>query len=843
MVFGDQRAAAFGVLSDMVLDELRYALRNLRKSPVFTAVAVGSLALGIGANTAIFSLLDQVLLRALPVKNPQELVRMYPGEGPFSGSQRCNRDCISYPAYRDLRDRNQVFSGILARWPLALSFTASERTERVHGELVSGNYFDVLGVGPAIGRMFTQNDDVRVNGHPLVILSYGFWQSRFAGDPSVLNRSVRVNGQPMTIVGVTQRGFLGVEVGKALDIFVPMMMKPVMTPTWNDLENRRSQWTYSIARLKPGVTREQAGAAMQVLWKQILESELSVYPDSTDAFRQRYVKKPLIVEDVSRGQSSLRQQFSRPLAVLMGMVGLVLLIACGNVANLLLARAAARQKEIAVRLALGAGRGRVIRQLLVESTTLALAGGIAGLVIAYWSGRVLLKFLPASGASEALSTAPDLRVLFFALGLSLLTGMLFGLAPALQSTRPAISSALKDQASSVSASAGQARLRMTLVAGQIALSLVLLVGAGLFARSLYKLKDVDPGFRADHLVSFSIDASLNGYSQQRMQQLFERLEDSTAAIPGVRAVTSVEIAPLSGDANQSTVRVEGYEPKPGENMSPHTNWIGPGYFSAMGIPLIAGREFTRRDAFKAPPVAVINETMARYFFGKENPLGRHAGFGKDLNIEIVGVVRDGKYRTLREETKRTMYLPWMQDSTIEDMTFFVRAAGDEKSLGGALRGAVAALDPNLPVYGLKTMQTEIDDSIYIDRMIAALSSFFGGLATLLAAIGLYGVMAYSVARRTREIGVRMALGAERGHVVWLVMREVTLLAGIGIAVALPVAYGLGRAVNSQLYGVQPADFGVLAGGTVLLALVAAMAGYVPARRASRVDPLVALRYE
>jgi hypothetical protein len=643
----------------MILDEIRYALRNLRKSPVFTLVAVGSLALGIGANTAIFSLLDQVLLRALPVKNPQELVRMYPGEGPFSGSQRCNRDCISYPTYRDLRDHgtvsNGVFSGVLARWPLALSFTASERTERVAGELVSGNYFDVLGVRPAIGRMFTQNDDVRVNGHPLVILSYGFWQSRFAGDPSVLNRSVRVNGQPMTIVGVTQRGFQGVEVGKALDIFVPMMMKPVMTPTWNDLENRRSLWTYSIARLKPGVTREQASAAMQVLWKQILESELSVYPDSTDAFRQRYVKKPLIVEDVSRGQSRLREQFSKPLAVLMGMVGLVLLIACGNVANLLLARA--------------------------------------------------------------------------------------------------------------------------------------------------------------------------------------------AAIPGVRTIASAEIAPLSGDANQSTVRVEGYEPKPGENMNPHTNWIGPGYFSAMGIPLIAGREFTRRDAFKAPPVALINETMARYFFGKENPLGRHAGFGKDLNIEIVGVVRDGKYRTLREETKRTMYLPWMQDSTIEDMTFFVRAADDEKSLGGALRGAVAALDPNLPVYGLKTMQAEIDDSIYIDRMIAALSSFFGGLATLLAAIGLYGVMAYSVARRTREIGLRMALGAERGHVVWLVMREVTLLAGIGIAVALPVAYGLGRAVNSQLYGVQPADFGVLAGGTVLLALVAGVAGYVPARRASRVDPLVALRYE
>jgi predicted permease len=829
----------------MILDVIRYALRNLRKTPVFTAVAVGSLALGIGANTAIFSLLDQVLLRALPVKNPQELVKVYVGKGPFSGSSRCDGACVSYPQYRDFRDRTQVFSGILARWPQSLSFTAGDRTERVAGELASGNYFDVLGVRPAIGRTFTPDDDVRVNGHPLVILSYAFWQKRFAGDPSILNRSVRVNAQPMTVIGVAQRGFQGVEVGRPVDIFVPMMMKPLMTPTWNDLENRQSLWTYAIARLKPGVSREQALASTQVLGRQILESEVTLYPNQNDSFRQRYVQKPIVVEDVSRGQSDLRQQFSKPLMVLMAMVGLVMLIACANVANLLLARAAARQKEIAVRLALGAGRARVMRQLLVESTTLALAGGAAGLAIAYWGGRVLLRFLPESGGNPMLSTSPDVRVLLFTLGLSLLTGILFGLAPALQSTRPAISPALKDQASNVSASAGQARLRMTLVAGQIALSLVLLVGAGLFARSLYKLKDVDPGFRTDHLLSFTIDASLNGYSEPQMQVLFKRLEDSLAQIPGVRAVGSVEIPPLSGDGSTNTVRVEGYVPKPQEDMNPYSNWIGPGYFSTMGIALIAGREFTRRDDATAPPVAVINESMARYFFGQKNAIGLHLGMGRGgkLGIEIVGVVRDGKYRNLREQPERTVYFPWTQDPGIQDVTFFARGAGDAAALGGELRGAVAALDPNLPVYGLKTMQTEIDDSIYIDRMIAALSSFFGGLATLLAAIGLYGVMAYSVARRTREIGLRMALGAERGHVVWLVMREVTLLAGIGVAVALPIAYGLGRAVNSQLYGVQPADFAVLAGGTLLLSLVAGVAGYVPARRASRVDPLVALRYE
>lgn len=829
----------------MRLDDLRYALRNLRRTPVFTTVAVLSLALGIGANTAIFSLLDQVLLRLLPVKNPQELVQVYIGPGPFSGSSRGNRDNVSYPLYRDLRDRNQVFSGILARWPLALSFTGGDRTERVNGELVSGNYFEVLGVGAALGRVFTQDDDRIPNGHPLVVLTYGFWQRRFGGNPGVLNHTVRVNGHPMTVIGVAQRRFQGIEVGKPRDIMVPMRMKPPMTPTWDDLENRRSIWTYAIARLKPGVTRQQAEVAMQVVYRPILEMEAPLFPDASESFRKRYVEKKLIVVDASKGQSELRKRFSTPLDVLMAMVGFVLLIACANVANLLLARAAARQKEIAIRLALGAGRGRVIRQLLVESTVLALAGGAAGLLLASWSGQVLLRFLPGDGAAQALSTAPDLRVLGFAMGLSLVTGVLFGLVPALQATRPAIAPALKDQASNVSAGAGQVRLRMALVSAQVALSLVLLIGAGLFARSLYNLKDVDPGFRAANLMSFSINPSLNGYTQPQMQQLFARLEDSLAQLPGSRAVASAEITPLSGDSTQSTVRVEGYQPKPEEDMNPYVNWVGPGYFSTMGIALIGGREFTRRDGPASPKVAVINESMARYFFGRENPVGRHFGFARNNtpDIEIVGVVRDGKYESLREKVKRTVYIPWTQHPTIEDMSFFVRTTEKSAALAGALRGAVANLDGNLPVYNLKSIEAQIDESIYVDRMIAALSSFFGALATLLAAIGLYGVMAYNVARRTREIGVRMALGAARGNVLWLVMKEVALLAGAGIAVALPAAYGLGRTISSQLYGVAPADLGVLVGGTLVLATVAGLAGYVPALRATRVDPLVALRYE
>ncbi|MBZ5606330.1 MAG: ABC transporter permease, partial [Acidobacteriia bacterium] len=649
-------------------DDLRYAFRNLRRTPVFTAVAVLSLALGIGANTAIFTLLDQVLLRALPVKNPWELVKLYSAPGPFNGSQRCSGDCISYPAYRELRDGNQVFTGILARYPVALSFTDGDRTERVEGELVSGNYFEVLGVQSAIGRTFTQDDDRQVNGHPLVVLTYDFWQRRFGGDPTVLNRRIRVNGQPMTVVGVSQRGFQGVEVGKQLDVMVPMMMKPLMTPTWNELDVRRSIWLYSMARLKPGVSLAQASASLQPLWHTILEADLATNANANDTFRARYRAKQILVEDASKGRSQLRRQFSTPLLVLMAMVGFVLLIACANVANLLLARAAARQKEIAVRLALGASRMRVIRQLLVESTALSLTGGVAGLLVAWWSGNVLLRFLPQEGSTQVLASAPDLRVLGFALGVSILTGLLFGLAPALQSTRPAIAPTLKEQTANVAA--GSAKLRMTLVASQVALSLVLLVGAGLFAKSLYKLQEVDPGFRTSNLIEFSVAPSLNGYTQPRMKQFFERLEDSLKQIPGVTAVAVAEVAPLSGNDSYSTVLVEGYTRKPDENMNPAQNWVNPGYFGAIGTPLIAGREFTRQDGAGAPKVAVINEKMVKYFFGKENPLGRHIGFGrsKTTDIEIVGVARDSKYETLREEAPREVYLPVDQDDAIESVT-------------------------------------------------------------------------------------------------------------------------------------------------------------------------------
>jgi predicted permease len=827
-----------------LLQEIRFTLRTLRKGPVFTFVAILSLALGIGANTAIFSLMDQVLLRALPVQHPEQLV-MLDQPGPQNGSI-FGENAFSYPMYRDFRDHNSVFSGLLARFPISMSVAYHDQTDRAEGELVSGNYFEVLGVRALLGRTFTRDDDRTPGGHPVAFLSYGYWKRRFGGDRSVLSQTLLLNGHPMTVVGIGRPGFKGVEVGRATDVMVPIMMKAEMTPAWNDMENRRSWWLNIIARLKPGVAVEQAGAGLNVLFHQINAQELQEMPDATPRFRERFLKKNLELIPAATGRSRLREKFSTPLVVLMCMVGLVLLIACANVANLLVARAAARQKEIAIRLALGAGRRNVIRQLLVESLLLAAFGGAAGLLVAAWAGDVLLHFVPSDAAVRSFSTAPDARVLAFNFAISIVAGLVFGLVPALQTTRPSLSSTLKDQAGSISGSTSHVRFRKTLVVAQIALSMLLLVGAGLFARSLYNLKNLDPGFRAENLMTFSVDPSLNGYSPQRTQEIYRRLQEEIATLPGVRAVSMAEVAALTGDSNISTVAVEGYKSKEGEDMNPNMNWVGPGYFATMGIPLMAGREFTTKDVLGAPKVGIINEKMAHYFFGNRNPIGRHFGLGdaNNLEIEIVGVVKDMKAnRTLREETPRFDYVPYMQDKSATEITFYVRTAQAPEQMGNTLRRAVQQIDSSLPIADMKTMQVQVDQSLFSERLIAMLSAFFGLLATLLAAIGLYGVMAYTVARRTREIGIRMALGADRGKVIWLVMRDVALMAVMGIGIGLPAAWGLSQFIRAQLFGLEPHDAATLAAATTILAGVSLVAGYIPAARATRVDPLVALRYE
>lgn len=823
--------------------DLKHALRVLRKNPAFTTVVVLTLGLGIGANASIFSLMDQVLLRSLPVRNPGELVQL-DGPGAFRG-RTFNAQTFSYPMYKDFRDRNEVFTGVLGRFPTAMTVVWNGQSERASGELVSGNFFEVLGVRPEVGRLFNEADDRTPGAHPVAVLSHGFWSRRFGADPSVLNQTLVVNGHALTIVGVSARGFNGLQIGSNADVMVPLMMKAQMTPTWNDLDNRGSRWLTVMARLKSGITAEQAEVQMNVIYRQINEQEIAAMSNVAESFRKRFVEKHLEVLPGGRGLSDLRSEFSTALIVLMWMVGVVLLIACANVANLLLARTASRQKEIAVRLALGASRWRIVRHHLVESLTLACLGAGVGLVLATWTGSLLLATLPGSESARALSATPDSRVVLFALALAVLTALVFGIVPALQATRPAAAAVLKDEAGSVAGGGAQARVRRGLVVGQVAMSMLLLAGAGLFARSLYNLRSVDPGFNVDQLLAFSIDPSLNGYPQARIQQLFEAMQNELSTIPGVRNVSVSEIGALSGNSWRMTIRVDGYQQKEGEDMNPGVDSVGPRYFSTMGIPLAAGREFSEKDVLGAPRVAIVNETLARYFFGDTNPIGRRFGIGggKPTDIEIVGVAKDVRTEELREAAPRFVYLPYRQNDALTSVTFYVRTAADTPATSAAIRQTVQRLDPNLPIYAMRAMEAQVAESLFVERMIAALSVAFGTLATVLAAIGLYGVMSYAVARRTREIGIRMALGAERGRVRWLVLKEVLLLAAIGVALGFGAALYATRRIEAQLFGITPNDPATLAAAIGLLILVALVAGWIPARRATNIDPMLALRAE
>jgi predicted permease len=830
--------------------EFRYALRGFRKSPVLAGAALLSLALGIGANTAIFSLTDQVLLRSLPVKDPGHLV-LFSAEGRKSGFVETNYDdqyAFSYPMYCDFRDRAPALAGVVARFPMRLSMSSGDRTELVQGDLVSGTYFGVLGVGTVLGRPLTPADDRPGSPNEVVVLSYNVWKTRFAMAPSVLNQTLRLNGRTMTIVGVAQPGFKGAAAGESADLFVPITLQPRLTQMFDGLPNRRGYWLNIFARLKPGVPRQQAESALNVFWRPILEEEARNTPRASQKYRAQFAARHLTLMPGARGISAVRDQASGPLVVLMSMAGLLLLIACANIANLLIARAAGRQKEIAIRLAIGAGRGRLLRQLLTEGVSLSLAGGLLGILAAYWTGDLLLGFLPAAPSMRGLTAQPDTRVLLFALALSIVTGVVFGLAPAWETFRTNVAATLKEQAAGAMGSAAQVRFRKALVIAQVGLSLVLLIGAGLFARSLFNLKQIDPGFRPDHLIAFAVQPSLNGYDQARTLSLYDRLQDDIAALPQARGVALAEIALLSGDIDMSGIMVPGYEPKEGERMSVRENFVGPNYFSSMGIPLVMGREITRQDGPNAPKVAVINEQFARKYFGAQNPIGRRFHFQltakkDDPGIEVAGVVRDSKHADLREDPEAFAYYPYVQHESIMRMNIYVRTSQDPSALGNSLRAAVRRADPDLPVFDMKTIDQQIDEDVFAERLVAMLSTFFGALATLLAAIGLYGVMAYTVSRRTREIGLRMALGAARREVLRMVMREVGLLALLGVAIALPTAFALSRLVQAQLYNVKGNDPAIFAIASVLIAAVAAAAGLVPAIRATRIDPMMALRNE
>lgn len=830
-----------------ILADLRFSFRAIRRSPLFASIAILSLALGIGANTAIFTLLDQVLLRALPVQNPDEMVMLY--QSGFHNGNNSGARMHSYPMYQDFQTKAQPLAEVLCRRDVSTAIAIDNQTERVNAEVVSGNYFTMLGVKPALGRVFNSNEDDRTfMGHPSVVLSYDYWVNRFNADPNVIGRKVQVNNYPMTIVGVSAAGFSGLDPAFSPSIRIPILMKDAVMPDFSvNLANRRSRWVQVFARLKPGYTVESAAAPLQGLFHQLREYE-STLPEAskwTPYMRDQFLKGTLHVERAATGYSQLRNSFSTALVVLMIMVGLVLMIACANVANLLIARAFARQKEIAVRLSIGATRGQLVRQLLVESMILSVIGGVAGVVLSVALTRALLALMPAGGTPLLIQPTPDARILGFTVVVTFLTGILFGLVPALRASRPDLWSTLKDTVGAVSGSAGSLFLRKGLVTAQVALSFLLLFGAGLFVRSLQNLKESNTGFQQmGNLVTFQLAPPLAGYDAPRTTQFFNQLVTELRAIPGVTNAAVARVPLLNGSEWDSSIRVQGYDAKEGEDMQAYMNSLTPGYFDTMGIRLVEGRDFRTSDQMQTPRVAIVNRKFADYYFGGKSPVGHYLGRGGPgavgYDVEIVGMVEDSMYEGPREGIHKQVFVPHYGKTSA---AVYVRAAANTAQIFSQVRETVKRLDSRLPIYDLKTLESQFDEILLTERLIALLSAGFGLLATMLAAIGLYGVMAFVVTRRTKEMGVRMALGAKQSEVVWLVMKEVLLLLVLGLAIGLPSAALLGKYIASQLYGIQPGD-PVVAGITMfVLIAVASLAGLIPARRASRIDPILALRYE
>ena len=830
--------------------DVRYGLRMLGKNPGFTLIAILTLALGIGANTAIFSLLNQVLLRRLPVRNPGELV-VLKSPGPKRGhvwSDGDDSEVFSYPLYKGLAKNTAVLDGVFARYQFAASIASHGQTERGSGELVTGNYFDVLGVRPTLGRVLSPADDDVQGAHPVVVLSHSYWMRHFGGDAGVLNQAILVNNTEMTIVGVAQAGFSGIQVGQTPDIFVPSTMKGQMTPIRNGLDDWNDSFLAVLARRKPGVSMEQAQAGINVDYPGLLEQQAAMLKFRKGGKDEKeFLIKKIVLSPGAQGRTTVQRDSGPALMALFAMVALVLLIACTNLANLLLAKAAARQREFAIRSALGASPGRMMQQLLVESFLCALGGGGLGLILGTWIMNILTQAVVSEAGVQGITAHVDGTVLGFAAAATVVSALLFGLIPAWRATRAGVSQMLKDQGSTTSAGPGHVRFRKYLVAGQVAFTLLLLTGGALFARTLWNLRKQNLGLSTENLITFSISPQLSGYDEARTVALVDQLRERLAVLPGVLGVGSSQIPILVGTDMGSNITVEGRQNLDTDNRHVNYDAVSPNYFSTMRVPLLAGREFNAGDTATNTKVAIINEAMAKEFFSNRNPIGVHLamGSGNDIkfDMEIVGVVKNWKQEHVRTADRPYFFRPYSQFGKLFGMSFYVRSQQDPLLIANAMRETVRGADANLPVYDLKTVQRVVDEDLFAERVIAGLSAAFGGLAALLAALGIYGVLAYLVVQRTREIGIRLALGAAAGHVRGLVFKEVGWMVIAGALVGLPAAYGLARLSESLLYGVHAGDATVYAASLGVICLVAFVACHIPSRRATRIDPIVALRYE
>jgi predicted permease len=828
---------------------IRLAFRTLFKSPFVTVVAILSLALGIGANAAIYSLFDQIILAPLPVSEPDRLVNLVV-PGPKPGSTTCNQagDCehvFSYPMYRDLEQSQTAFSGMAGHRLFSANVAYEGETLNGEGMLVSGSYFDLLGLRPARGRLIGVEDDMTIGGHPVVVVSHNFWRTRLGSDPNVIGRSITVNGAALDIIGIAPEGFDGTTLGGRPVVFLPLTMRAAVTPNWTGFDNRRSYWLYAFARLREGSSMEQATAAINNVYGPIVNDvEAPLQTGMSDQTMAQFRAKQITLEDGRRGQSSVHEEAKTPLLMLLATAGIVLLIACANIANLLLARGANRAMEMAVRLSLGASRRQVITQLLTESVLLGLIGGLVSLAVAHWTLAGIASLMPAE-VVDALGFRMRWSVVAFAAGLSILTGLLFGMFPALHSTRSDLVSTIRSNAGNLSVTRGAARFRTSLVTAQIALSMALLIAAGLFLKSLVNVSRVDLGVRVDNIITFSVSPALNGYEPEHRHRLMQQIEDELAAVPGVTSVTSAMVGLIAGSNWGTDVNVQGFESGPDINSNARLNRVGPGYFGTIGVPVLVGREFTRADNASGGPVAVVNEAFIRKFGLGSDAVGKYMSErGPDeMNMEIVGVVKDAAYSEVKADVPALFFTPWRQDENVGSLSYYVASPLPPDQVMRSIRDVMRAVDPNLPVEQLKTMPQQIRENIMLDRMISMLSVAFAGLATVLASIGLYGVLAYTVETRTREIGVRMALGASAGAVHRMVLAQVVRMLAVGGVIGLIGAYFLGKAASSILFGMQGTDPLVFIGAAGMLTLLALAAGYIPAVRASRIQPTRALRYE